>query len=196
MQFDKMNIYKQGQHKTIYEPANEVEYILHFSEEVLEGVDVAPLYNEVSTRLMTIVAKAGVETQLIRQETSYDQIAKRLDMVPFDMIVYSEPTAYNRYIANGYDDSVVKDDEMLEIECRAIVGDQVFDYLYEMGAQTMMALDQWADEKGIAIKSASLRFGQENGVYKLGDELTTRNCVFVGNSGEVLSITELATYLD
>ena len=195
MHLDKMTVYKQGQYKTIYEPANEVVYIIHFNEEVVDGVDVAPLYNEVSAKLLTIVGKAGVETQLIRQETSHEQIGKRLAMVPFDMIVYSDPKTYNQYIANGYDESVVRDDEMLEIECRAIVGDQVFDALYEMGAQTMMALDQWAEEKGIAITSARLRFGHQHQVYKLGDELTTRNCQFVNADGKALSIVELADVL-
>ena len=198
---DKKELINSGKVKSVFTTENEDEVIIEFRDDMTAGdgarkevMNKKGAYNAIiSSKIFKVLEESGVETQFIDLPEPNVMIAKRLEMIPIEVIVRNIATGSlvrNYPIEDGtkLDPPIVqmdyKDDEyhdpMLNrslIRALDIATDDEVDILIEKALKINEVLSEFLADAGIILVDFKVEFGKDNqGNILLGDEISPDSC--------------------
>lgn len=198
---NKKELINRGKVKSVYTTDNPEEVIIEFRDDMTAGdgerkevMNDKGAYNAViSTKIFKVLEENGVKTQFIDLPEPNVMIAKKLDMIPIEVIVRNIATGslVRKYpIADGtrLDPPVVQmdfkadeyHDPMLNdslIKALGIATQDEIDILTEKALKINEVLTNFFDESGIILVDFKVEFGKDNdGNILLGDEISPDGC--------------------
>ena len=198
---DKKELINCGKVKSVYNSTNDDEVIIEFRDDMTAGdgarkevMDNKGAYNAViSAKIFKILEENGVETQFIDLPEPNIMVAKKLEMIPIEVIIRNIATGslIRKYpIADGtrLDPPIVqmdfKDDEyhdpMLNdsiIKALGIATQEEIDILTEKALKINEVLTAFLKDAGIILVDFKVEFGKDkDGNILLGDEISPDGC--------------------
>ena len=198
---DKKELINSGKVKSVYTTDNPDEVIIEFRDDMTAGdgerkevMNNKGAYNAViSAKIFKVLEENGVETQFLDLPEPNVMIAKKLDMIPIEVIVRNIATGslVRKYpIADGtrLDPPIVqmdfKDDEyhdpMLNdsiIKVLGIATQEEIDILTQKALKINEILTQFFKDAGIILVDYKVEFGKDSeGNILLGDEISPDGC--------------------
>ena len=198
---NKKELINSGKVKSVYTTDNDDEVIIEFRDDMTAGdgerkevMNNKGKYNAIiSSKIFEILEKEGVKTQFIDFNQPNIMIAKKLDMIPIEVIVRNIATGslVKKYpIENGMrlNPPIVqmdfKDDEyhdpMLNdsiIKALGIASQEEIDVLTETALRINDILTKFFADAGIILVDYKVEFGKDNeGNIILGDEISPDSC--------------------
>lgn len=198
---DKKELINSGKVKSVFTTENEDEVIIEFRDDMTAGdgarkevMNKKGAYNAIiSSKIFKVLEESGVETQFIDLPEPNVMIAKRLEMIPIEVIVRNIATGSlvrNYPIEDGtkLDPPIVqmdyKDDEyhdpMLNrslIKALEIASDEEVDILIEKALKINEVLTKLFADAGIILVDFKVEFGKDkDGNILLGDEISPDGC--------------------
>ncbi len=198
---DKKELINSGKVKSVFTTENEDEVIIEFRDDMTAGdgarkevMNKKGAYNAIiSSKIFKVLEESGVETQFIDLPEPNVMIAKRLEMIPIEVIVRNIATGSlvrNYPIEDGtkLDPPIVqmdyKDDEyhdpMLNrslIKALEIASDDEVDILIEKALKINEVLTKLFADAGIILVDFKVEFGKDkDGNILLGDEISPDGC--------------------
>ena len=198
---NKKELINCGKIKSVYSRDNEDEVIIEFRDDMTAGdgerkevMSKKGSYNAViSSKIFKILEENGVETQFINLPKPNVMIAKKLDMIPIEVIVRNIATGslVRKYpIADGtkLEPPIVQmdfkadefHDPMLNdsiIKALGIATQEEIDILTEKALKTNEILSKFFLNAGIILVDFKVEFGKDkNGNILLGDEISPDSC--------------------
>ncbi len=198
---DKKELINGGKVKSVYTTDNDDQVIIEFRDDMTAGdgarkevMNKKGAYNAViSTKIFKVLEENGVETQFIDLPEPNVMLAKKLDMIPIEVIVRNIATGslVRKYpIADGtkLDPPIVqmdyKDDEyhdpMLNrsiIKALGIATEDEIDILVEKALKINDVLTKFFADAGIILVDYKVEFGKDkDGNILLGDEISPDGC--------------------
>ena len=198
---DKKELINSGKVKSVYTTDNLDEVIIEFRDDMTAGdgerkevMNNKGAYNAViSAKIFKVLEENGVETQFLDLPEPNVMIAKKLDMIPIEVIVRNIATGslVRKYpIADGtrLDPPIVqmdfKDDEyhdpMLNdsiIKALGIATQEEIDILTQKALKINEILTQFFKDAGIILVDYKVEFGKDSeGNILLGDEISPDGC--------------------
>ena len=198
---DKKELIKSGKVKSVFTTDDDNVVIIEFRDEMTAGdgerkevMNDKGAYNAViSAKIFKVLAENGVETQFIDLPEPNVMIARKLDMIPIEVIVRNIATGslVRKYpIAHGtrLEPPVVqmdfKDDEyhdpMLNdslIKALGIATQEEIDTLTEKALKINEILTKFFADAGIILVDYKVEFGKDkDGNILLGDEISPDSC--------------------
>ena len=198
---NKKELINSGKVKSVFTTENDDEVIIEFRDDMTAGdgarkevMDKKGAYNAViSAKIFKVLEENGVETQFIDLPEVNVMLAKKLDMIPIEVIVRNIATGslVRRYpIEDGtkLDPPIVemdyKDDEyhdpMLNrslIRALDIATDEEVDILTEKALKINDILTEFFKDAGIILVDYKVEFGKDkDGNILLGDEISPDGC--------------------
>ena len=198
---DRKELIKKGKVKSVYNTSNDDEVIIEFRDDMTAGdglrkevMDKKGIYNAViSTKIFKVLEEKGIETQFIDLPEPNIILAKKLDMIPIEVIIRNIATGslVRKYpIDEGtkLDPPIVemdfKDDEyhdpMLNssiIKALGIATQEEIDILIEKALRINDILTDFFNDAGIILVDFKIEFGKDkDGNIVLGDEISPDGC--------------------
>ncbi|MBQ2832655.1 phosphoribosylaminoimidazolesuccinocarboxamide synthase [Methanobrevibacter sp.] len=198
---DKKELINSGKVKSVFTTENDDEVIIEFRDDMTAGdgarkevMNNKGAYNAViSAKIFKVLEENGVETQFIDLPEPNVMLAKKLEMIPIEVIVRNIATGslVRKYpIANGtkLDPPIVqmdyKDDEyhdpMLNrslIDALGIATQKEVDILVEKALKINEVLTEFLADAGIILVDFKVEFGKDkDGNILLGDEISPDGC--------------------
>ena len=198
---DKKELINSGKVKSVFTTENEDEVIIEFRDDMTAGdgarkevMNKKGAYNAIiSSKIFKVLEESGVETQFIDLPEPNVMIAKRLEMIPIEVIVRNIATGSlvrNYPIEDGtkLDPPIVqmdyKDDKyhdpMLNrslIKALEIASDDEVDILIEKALKINEVLTKLFADAGIILVDFKVEFGKDkDGNILLGDEISPDGC--------------------
>ena len=198
---DKKELINSGKVKSVYTTDNPDEVIIEFRDDMTAGdgerkevMNNKGAYNAIiSAKIFKVLEENGVETQFLDLPEPNVMIAKKLDMIPIEVIVRNIATGslVRKYpIADGtrLDPPIVqmdfKDDEyhdpMLNdsiIKVLGIATQEEIDILTQKALKINEILTQFFKDAGIILVDYKVEFGKDSeGNILLGDEISPDGC--------------------
>ena len=198
---DKKELINQGKVKSVYTTDNDDEVIIVFRDDMTAGdgarkevMDKKGEYNAIiSTKIFKVLEENGVKTQFIDLPENNVMLAKKLEMIPIEVIVRNIATGslVRKYpIEEGrkLDPPMVqmdfKDDEyhdpMLNdslIQALGIATPEEVKFLTETALKINEVLSNFFKEAGIILVDFKVEFGKDkDGNILLGDEISPDGC--------------------
>ena len=198
---NKKELINSGKVKSVYTTDNDDEVIIEFRDDMTAGdgerkevMNNKGKYNAIiSSKIFEILEKEGVKTQFIDFNQPNIMIAKKLDMIPIEVIVRNIATGslVKKYpIENGMrlNPPIVqmdfKDDEyhdpMLNdsiIKALGIASQEEIDVLTETALRINDILTKFFADAGIILVDYKVEFGKDKeGNIILGDEISPDSC--------------------
>ena len=198
---DKKELINCGKVKSVYNSTDDDEVIIEFRDDMTAGdgerkevMNNKGAYNAIiSSKIFKILEKNGIQTQFIDLPEPRIMIAKKLEMIPIEVIVRNIATGslVRKYpIADGtkLEPPVVqmdfKDDEyhdpMLNdslIKALGIATQEEIDILTEKALKINEILTKFFKDAGIILVDFKVEFGNDNdGNILLGDEISPDGC--------------------
>ena len=198
---NKKELINSGKVKSVYTTDNDDEVIIEFRDDMTAGdgerkevMNNKGKYNAIiSSKIFGILEKEGVKTQFIDFNQPNIMIAKKLDMIPIEVIVRNIATGslVKKYpIENGMrlNPPIVqmdfKDDEyhdpMLNdsiIKALGIASQEEIDVLTETALRINDILTKFFADAGIILVDYKVEFGKDKeGNIILGDEISPDSC--------------------
>ena len=198
---DRKELIKKGKVKSVYNTSNDDEVIIEFRDDMTAGdglrkevMDKKGIYNAViSTKIFKVLEEKGIETQFIDLPEPNIILAKKLDMIPIEVIIRNIATGslVRKYpIDEGtkLDPPIVemdfKDDEyhdpMLNssiIKALGIATQEEIDILIEKALRINDILTDFFNDEGIILVDFKIEFGKDkDGNIVLGDEISPDGC--------------------
>ena len=198
---EKKELINSGKVKSVFNTDNDDEVIIEFRDDMTAGdgarkevMDKKGAYNAViSAKIFKVLEENGVETQFIDLPEENIMLAKKLEMIPIEVIVRNIATGslVRKYpIADGtrLEPPVVqmdfKDDEyhdpMLNdslIRALGIATQEEIDILTEKALQINEILTKFFADAGIILVDYKVEFGKDkDGNILLGDEISPDSC--------------------
>ncbi|MBQ2666672.1 phosphoribosylaminoimidazolesuccinocarboxamide synthase [Methanobrevibacter sp.] len=198
---DKKELINSGKVKSVFTTDEDDKVIIEFRDDMTAGdgerkevMNDKGLYNAViSAKIFKVLDENGVETQFIDLPQPNVMIAKKLDMIPIEVIVRNIATGslVRKYpIADGtrLEPPVVqmdfKDDEyhdpMLNdslIKALGIATQEEIDILTEKALKINEILTKFFADAGIILVDYKVEFGKDkDGNIILGDEISPDSC--------------------
>ncbi len=185
----------EGKAKILYETENPDLVIQYFKDDATAFnnqkrgtiVNKGIVNNKVSTALFQRVEKAGVKTHLVERMNDREMLAKRLEILPLEVIVRNRVagTMARRYgLEEGtllkqpvIEFSYKKDelgDPMIAVPHILALGwatQEELDHLIDYTEKVNETLTKFFDEKGYILVDFKLEFGRHKGEILLGDEI-------------------------
>ena len=198
---DKKELINSGKVKSVYNSVDEDKVVIEFRDDMTAGdgerkevMDNKGAYNAViSSKIFKVLEENGVETQFIDLPEPNVMIAKKLEMIPIEVIVRNIATGslVRKYpIADGtkLEPPIVqmdfKDDEyhdpMLNdsiIKALGIATQEEIDILTEKALKINEILTKFFKDAGIILVDYKVEFGKDkDGNILLGDEISPDGC--------------------
>ena len=198
---NKKELINSGKVKSVFTTDNEDEVIIEFRDEMTAGdgarkevMNDKGAYNAViSSKIFKVLEENGIETQFIDLPEPNVMIAKRLEMIPIEVIVRNIATGslVRKYpIEDGtkLDPPIVqmdfKDDEyhdpMLNdslIKALGIATQEEIDIITEKALKVNETLKEFFADAGIILVDFKIDFGKDkDGNILLGDEISPDSC--------------------
>ena len=198
---DKKELINSGKVKSVFTTENEDEVIIEFRDDMTAGdgarkevMDKKGAYNAtISAKIFKVLEENGVETQFIDLPEPNVMVAKKLEMIPIEVIVRNIATGSlvrNYPIEDGkkLDPPIVqmdyKDDEyhdpMLNrslIKALEIASDEEIEILIEKALKINEVLVKFFADAGIILVDFKVEFGKDkDGKILLGDEISPDGC--------------------
>ncbi len=197
----KKELINGGKVKSVYTTDNDEEVIIEFRDDITAGdgarkevMNKKGAYNAIiSAKIFKVLEESGVATQFIDLPKPNVMLAKRLEMIPIEVIVRNIATGslVRKYpIAEGtrLEPPIVqmdfKDDEyhdpMLNdslIKALGIATQEEIDILTEKALKINEVLSKLFIDAGIILVDFKVEFGKDkNGNILLGDEISPDGC--------------------
>ena len=198
---DRKELINSGKLKSVYNSTDEDKVIIEFRDDMTAGdgerkevMDNKGAYNAViSSKIFKILEENGVETQFIDLPEPNVMIAKKLEMIPIEVIVRNIATGslVRKYPINDgtkLEPPIVqmdfKDDEyhdpMLNdsiIKALGIATQEEIDILTEKALKINEILTKFFKDAGIILVDYKVEFGKDkDGTILLGDEISPDGC--------------------
>ena len=198
---DKKELINAGKVKSVYTTDNDDEVIIEFRDDMTAGdgarkevMDNKGAYNAIiSTKIFKVLEEIGIATQFIDLPEPNVMIAKKLEMIPIEVIIRNIATGslVRKYpIADGtkLEPPIVqmdfKDDEyhdpMLNrsiIKALGIATEEEIDILIEKALKVNDVLTKFFADAGIILVDFKIEFGKDkDGNILLGDEISPDGC--------------------
>ena len=198
---DKKELINEGKVKSVYSTGKDDEVIIEFRDDMTAGdgarkevMDKKGTYNAlISAKIFEVLEENGIETQFIDLIENNVMLAKKLDMIPIEVIIRNIATGslVRKYpIEEGrkLDPPLVqmdfKDDEyhdpMLNdslIQALGIATPEEVDILTEKALKINEILKELFLDAGIILVDFKIEFGKDNdGNILLGDEISPDGC--------------------
>ena len=198
---EKKELINSGKVKSVFTTENDDEVIIEFRDDMTAGdgarkevMDKKGSYNAViSAKIFKVLEENGVETQFIDLPQPNVMLAKKLDMIPIEVIVRNIATGslVRKYpIADGtrLEPPIVqmdfKDDEyhdpMLNdslIKALGIATQDEINVLTEKALKINEILSEFFLDAGIILVDFKVEFGKDmDGNILLGDEISPDSC--------------------
>lgn len=198
---DKKELINSGKVKSVYNSTDEDKVIIEFRDDMTAGdgerkevMNNKGAYNAViSAKIFKVLEEKGIETQFIDLPEPNVMIAKKLEMIPIEVIVRNIATGslVRKYpIEDGtrLDPPIVqmdfKDDEyhdpMLNrsiIKALGIATDEEIEILIEKALKINDILTEFFKDAGIILVDYKVEFGKDkDGNILLGDEISPDGC--------------------
>ena len=198
---DKKDLINSGKVKSVFTTNNDDEVIIEFRDDMTAGdgarkevMDKKGSYNAViSAKIFKVLEENGIKTQYIDLIENNVMLAKKLDMIPIEVIVRNIATGslVRKYpIEDGVklDPPIVqmdfKDDEyhdpMLNdsiIKALGIATQDEIDFLTQKALDINAILSKFFADVGIILVDYKVEFGKDkDGNILLGDEISPDGC--------------------
>ena len=198
---NKKELINSGKVKSVFTTDNEDEVIIEFRDDMTAGdgarkevMNDKGAYNAViSSKIFKVLEENGIETQFIDLPEPNVMIAKKLEMIPIEVIVRNIATGslVRKYpIEDGtkLDPPIVqmdfKDDEyhdpMLNdslIKALGIATQEEIDIITEKALKVNETLKEFFADAGIILVDFKIEFGKDkDGNILLGDEISPDSC--------------------
>ncbi|WP_458456545.1 phosphoribosylaminoimidazolesuccinocarboxamide synthase [Methanobrevibacter sp.] len=198
---DKKELINCGKVKSVYNSTNDDEVIIEFRDDMTAGdgarkevMENKGAYNAIiSAKIFKVLEENGIETQFIDLPEPNVMIAKKLEMIPIEVIIRNIATGslIRKYpIADGtrLEPPIVqmdyKDDEyhdpMLNdsiIKALGIATQEEIDILTEKALKINEILTKFLRDSGIILVDFKIEFGKDkDGNIILGDEISPDGC--------------------
>ena len=197
----KLELLYEGKAKKVYTTDDENAVIIEFRDDMTAGdgarkevMNKKGSYNAlISTKLFKVLEENGIKTQFIDLPETNVMVAKKLEMIPIEVIVRNIATGslIRKYpIADGtkLDPPIVQmdfkadefHDPMLNdsiIKALGLATQEEIDELTEKALKINEVLSEFLLEAGIILVDFKVEFGKDkNGEIILGDEISPDGC--------------------
>ncbi len=198
---NKKELINSGKVKSVYTTDNPDEVIIEFRDDMTAGdgerkevMNDKGAYNAViSSKIFKVLEENGVETQFIDLPEPNVMIAKKLDMIPIEVIIRNiatgslirkypiadgtrlePPIVQMDFKADEYHDPMLNDSI---IKALGIATQEEIDTLTEKALKINEVLSEFLADAGIILVDFKVEFGKDNqGNILLGDEISPDSC--------------------
>ena len=198
---EKNELINSGKVKSVFTTDNDDEVIIEFRDDMTAGdgerkevMDKKGAYNAViSAKIFKVLEENGVETQFIDLPEENIMLAKKLDMIPIEVIVRNiatgslvrkypiedgtkldPPIVQMDFKADEYHDPMLNDSI---IKALGIATQEEIDLLTQKALQINDILTEFFADAGIILVDYKVEFGKDkDGKILLGDEISPDGC--------------------
>ena len=198
---NKKELINSGKVKSVYTTDNPDEVIIEFRDDMTAGdgarkevMSNKGAYNAViSSKIFKVLEENGVETQFIDLPEPNVMVAKKLEMIPIEVIVRNiatgslvrkypiadgtrlePPIVQMDFKADEYHDPMLNDSL---IKALGIATQEEIDTLTEKALKINEVLSKFLKDAGIILVDFKVEFGKDsNGNILLGDEISPDSC--------------------
>ena len=198
---EKKELINSGKVKSVFTTDNDDEVIIEFRDDMTAGdgerkevMDKKGAYNAViSAKIFKVLEENGVETQFIDLPEENIMLAKKLDMIPIEVIVRNiatgslvrkypiedgtkldPPIVQMDFKADEYHDPMLNDSI---IKAVGIATQEEIDLLTQKALQINDILTEFFADAGIILVDYKVEFGKDkDGKILLGDEISPDGC--------------------
>ena len=198
---DKKELINSGKVKSVYSTSNDDEVIIEFRDDMTAGdgarkevMDNKGAYNAIiSAKIFKVLEENGVETQFIDLPEPDVMLARKLDMIPIEVIVRNiatgslirkypiadgtrlePPIVQMDFKADEYHDPMLNDSI---IKALGIATQEEIDTLTEKALKINEVLKEFFADAGIILVDYKVEFGKDkDGNIILGDEISPDSC--------------------
>lgn len=192
----------EGKAKKIFKTDDETKVVVHYKDDATafngEKKDTISekgvLNNTITAIIFEMLEKAGIKTHFIEKLNDREQLCRKVDIIPLEVIVRNEAAGSmaKRY---GLEEGTQLKISVLELSYkRDDLGDPLMnDYhavamgittfeelkeIYQVASQVNDLLKKFFIELGIKVVDFKLEFGKQNGEIFLADEISPDTCRF------------------
>ena len=197
-----MNMLYEGKAKQVFETENPKEYLVHYKDDATafngekKGTihDKGVLNNKVSSFFFELLTKEGVPNHFIKRLNDRDQLVKKLQILPLEVIVRNivagslskrlgieEGTPCKRpilefcYKNDDLGDPFVNEDQILALDWAT---EEQLALIRQYAMKVNDVLKAFLADKKVTLVDFKLEFGVHNGEVLLGDEISPDTCRF------------------
>ncbi|MBQ6511857.1 phosphoribosylaminoimidazolesuccinocarboxamide synthase [Methanobrevibacter sp.] len=198
---DKKELINNGKVKSVYATDNPDEVIIEFRDDMTAGdgerkevMDNKGAYNAIiSTKIFKVLEENGIETQFIDLPEPNIMIAKKLEMIPIEVIIrniatgslirkypFAEgsrlepPIVQMDFKADEYHDPMLNDSL---IKALGIATQEEIEILTQKALKINEILTKFFADAGIILVDFKIEFGKDkDGNILLGDEISPDGC--------------------
>ena len=173
---DKKELINNGKVKSVYTTDDENAVIIEFRDDMTAGdgarkevMNKKGSYNAlISTKLFKVLEENGIKTQFIDLPETNVMVAKKLEMIPIEVIVQMD------FKADEFHDPMLNDSI---IKALGLATQEEIDELTEKALKINEVLSEFLLEAGIILVDFKVEFGKDkNGEIILGDEISPDGC--------------------
>ena len=199
---EKREMMYEGKAKKVYSTDDKDLVVVHYKDSATafngekkgEIEDKGVFNNSITTMIFEMLHKHGIETHFVQKLNDRDQLCKKVEIVPVEVIVRNIAAgsmAKRLGLAEGTElkttvfEICYKNDELgdpLINDYHAVaIGLTTFDELMEIYAQTEkinVVLKEFFAKQNIKLIDFKLEFGRYNGKVILADEISPDTCRF------------------
>ena len=197
-----MNMLYEGKAKQVYETENPKEYLVHYKDDATafngekKGTihDKGVLNNKISSFFFELLTKEGVPNHFIKRLNDRDQLVKKLQILPLEVIVRNivagslskrlgieEGTPCKRpilefcYKNDDLGDPFVNEDQILALDWAT---EEQLALIRQYAMKVNDVLKAFLADKKVTLVDFKLEFGVHDGEVLLGDEISPDTCRF------------------
>lgn len=197
-----MNMLYEGKAKQVFETENPKEYLVHYKDDATafngekKGTihDKGVLNNKISSFFFELLTKEGVPNHFIKRLNDRDQLVKKLQILPLEVIVRNivagslskrlgieEGTPCKRpilefcYKNDDLGDPFVNEDPILALDWAT---EEQLALIRQYAMKVNDVLKAFLADKKVTLVDFKLEFGVHNGEVLLGDEISPDTCRF------------------
>lgn len=196
-----MKLLYEGKAKQIYETENPNEILMHYKDDAtaFNGLKKDQIHNKgilnnkISTMIFGYLNENGIETHLIKTLNERDQLCKKVEILPLEVIVRNyfagsaskrlgieegvqciEPIFEICYKCDELNDPLINDTHAIAM---GIATREELDRVWELTAQINQLLIQLFDSVGVRLIDFKIEFGKDaDGKIMLADEISPDSC--------------------
>lgn len=197
-----MNMLYEGKAKQVFETEREDAFLVHYKDDATafngekKGTitDKGVLNNKISSFFFELLTKKGVPNHFIERVNDRDQLVKRLQILPLEVIVrnivagslakrlgLAEGTPCKRPILEFcYKNDELGDPFINRYQILALdwATEEQLDLVEKYAFQVNDILKEFLADKKVTLVDFKLEFGLHNGEVLLGDEISPDTCRF------------------
>lgn len=196
-----MKLLYEGKAKQIYETENPNEILMHYKDDAtaFNGLKKDQIHNKgilnnkISTMIFGYLKENGIETHLIKTLNERDQLCKKVEILPLEVIVRNyfagsaskrlgieegvqciEPIFEICYKCDELNDPLINDTHAIAM---GIATREELNRVWELTAQINQLLIKLFDSVGVRLIDFKIEFGKDaEGKIMLADEISPDSC--------------------